>query len=65
MDTRQKLAIGSCLATVGGLGVVLFPLMGWTEVGSPWGFILGFVFGMSVGVGGALSIWGLLERRSR
>jgi hypothetical protein len=52
------------LATAGALGIVLFPLLGWTEVRSPWDFVLGFLFGLSGGLGVALAIWGMLERRS-
>ena len=64
MSTPQKLGVGSALAAVGGLGIVLGPVLGWSQVGSPWAFILGFLFGVSAGVGVALAIAGLLERRS-
>jgi hypothetical protein len=64
VDTKSKLGFGSALATLGGVGAVLLPLLGWTEIGRPWSFLLGFVFGLSAGVGVALSIAGMLERRS-
>jgi len=64
MNTTQKLGVGSALAAIGGLGIVLIPVLGWSPVGSPWDFILGFLFGVSAGAGAALAIAGLLERRS-
>jgi hypothetical protein len=64
LNTDQKLGAGSVLAVLGALGIVLFPLLGWTEIRSPWDFVLGFFFGVSAGLGVALSIWGMLERRS-
>jgi hypothetical protein len=65
LNTEKKLGVGSMLATVGAVGIVLFPLMHWTDVPSPWDFLLGFAFGLMAGVGAALAVWGLLERRSR
>ncbi len=53
------------LATVGSVGIVLFPLMHWTAVRIPWDYLLGFAFGLMTGIGAALAVWGLLERRSR
>jgi hypothetical protein len=64
MDSKQKLGIGSALATMGGLGVVLSVLLGWDGIGGPWGFALGFLFGLSAGVGVALAVSGMRERRS-
>jgi hypothetical protein len=43
---------------------VLIPLLGLTAVGRPWAFLLGFVFGLSAGAGVALTIAGMLQRRS-
>jgi predicted ABC-type sugar transport system permease subunit len=61
--TRTKLALGSVLATGGALGIVLSLLLGWSEASRPWGFLLGFADGVVTGLGAALSIAGLLERK--
>lgn len=64
MDYRQKLGLGSVLSTVGALGIVLNALLGWSQVGAPWSFLLGFVFGVMSGAGVALVISGLVDRRT-
>ena len=64
LDSRQKLGFGAALATIGGFGIVVLPLLGWSDVARPWGFVLGFLFGVAAGTGASLSIWGLIERRS-
>jgi len=63
MSTQNKLGIGSVLAIVGVLGIVLSQLLEWTEAPQPWAFLLGFVFGVAVGLGGTLVVAGLIERR--
>ena len=63
MSTQTKIALGSVLATVGALGMVLSLLMGWSAAPRPWGFLLGFVVGVIAGLGATLSVSGLIERR--
>jgi hypothetical protein len=63
MDARQKTSLGSALATVGGAGIALSAILGWTSLVRPWGFLLGFVLGVAAGAGAALAIAGLLEYR--
>ncbi len=63
MGTQTKIALGSVLATVGALGMVLSLLLGWSAAPRPWGFLLGFVVGVIAGLGATLSVSGLIERR--
>jgi NhaP-type Na+/H+ or K+/H+ antiporter len=63
MDQRDKLATGAVLSTVGGLGIILNPILGWGQLSSPWSFLLGFVFGAMAGVGVVLALGGLVDRR--
>ena len=65
MDINTKLGLGSALATIGAFGIIVVPIMGWSKVGSPWDFILGFLFGVSAGVGVALAVHALIQKRSR
>ena len=62
-NTRNRLGLGAVLATFGALGVVLSFLLGWTEAARPWSFVIGFVVGIACGLGGTLSVAGLIERR--
>ena len=63
ISTRTKLALGSALATIGALGIVLSLLLDWSEATSPWGFLIGFAVGVCCGLGATLAIAGLIERR--
>ena len=63
ISTQTKIALGSVLATVGALGMVLSLLLGWSAAPRPWGFLLGFVVGVLAGLGATLSVSGLIERR--
>jgi len=63
LSTQRKLGLGSMLAALGALGIVLAPWLGWTEAPRPWGFLLGFLVGLISGLGGTLAIAGLIERR--
>ena len=63
MNTQEKLGVGSLLAVVGGIGIVMGVLDVWSGLGRPWTFLIGFAFGLCTGLGGALSIKGLLEYR--
>jgi len=58
-----KLGIGACLSGIGALGIVLGSVLGLTELGRPWSFLLGFSFGVMAGIGVALSISGLVGQR--
>jgi hypothetical protein len=63
MKTRQKIALGSVLASMGAAGIALSSLLGWASLDRPWGFLLGFLLGMAAGAGTVLVIAGLLEIR--
>ena len=63
MNTQTKLGLGSAMATVAALGIVLSLLLVWSAAPRPWGFLLGFVFGVLAGLGVTLAVAGLIERR--
>jgi hypothetical protein len=63
MRPEKKIAIGAICATIGGAGIILGPLIGLAELAGPWSFVLGFAFGVLCGIGVALSLSGLLEKR--
>ena len=63
MNTRQKISLGSALATIAGTGIALSAILGWTSLIRPWGFLQGLVLGVASGAGVALAIAGLLENR--
>jgi hypothetical protein len=63
ISSHAKIALGSALATVSGLLMVLSPIVGWYSFPSPWNFVLGFATGLFAGTGSALAIKGLVERR--
>lgn len=63
MDYQRKLATGSMLSTIGGVGIILNPILGWGQLSSPWSFLLGFVFGAMAGVGAVFVLSGLVDRR--
>lgn len=63
MSSQTKIGLGSALATIGGLVIVLSPLLGWYSDPRPWVFPLGFVAGLVAGIGTALAVGGLIERR--
>lgn len=61
--TNAKLGLGSTLAIIGGIGFILGPTLGLTDLAGPWSFLAGLVAGMTAGTGSALTIGALLERR--
>jgi hypothetical protein len=61
MATR-RLGLGIVLGAIGGLGLVLGPRLGLTELGRPGTFLAGFGVGLMVGSGLALAVAGLLAR---
>ncbi|MGD8539519.1 MAG: hypothetical protein PVI66_12445 [Candidatus Aminicenantes bacterium] len=63
MNPTKALHTGIILAILGGAGIILGPMFDLTELVRPWSFILGFVFGIMSGVGAALTLFGLLEKR--
>jgi predicted ABC-type sugar transport system permease subunit len=63
MSTETKIALGSALAALGALAIVLSVLLEWTAVPAPWDVLLGFVLGVITGLGGTLAVAGLIERR--
>lgn len=62
-SSHAKMALGSALASIGGLLIILSPLLGFYSIPHPWASLLGFVTGLLAGVGTALAIGGLIERR--
>jgi hypothetical protein len=64
MNTDKKLGLGSMLAVFGAFGIIIFPILGWSKVPSPWDFILGFLFGVSSGAGVALAIHAMIQKRT-
>jgi predicted ABC-type sugar transport system permease subunit len=63
VSAQTKLGLGSAMATVAALGIVLSLLLEWSAAPRPWGFLLGFVFGVLAGLGVTLVVTGLIERR--
>ncbi len=64
MPWKTKLGLGSLLSGVGGLGIVLGPVLGAPTLPRPWGFLAGFLVGILSGLGVSLALAGLIERRS-
>ena len=48
-DRRRKAGLGSALASLGALGIVLGPRLGATALGRPWSFLVGFGLGVVAG----------------
>ena len=63
ISSHAKMAFGSALVTLGGLLVLLSPIVGWYSFPSPWDFVIGFATGLFAGMGSALTVGGLVERR--
>ena len=63
MSSAKKLTIGIIFSILGGAGIILGPLLGFTELARPWSFLLGFIFGVITGIGVALALFGLYEMR--
>jgi hypothetical protein len=62
-NTQTKMALGSALASIAGLGIVLSPILGWSGAPEPWGFLLGLAFGILAGLGVTLAVSGLIDYR--
>ena len=65
MKPQAKIALGGALAALAGAGIALSSILGWMSLSRPWGFFLGFILGISAGIGVALVIFGLLECRRK
>jgi MFS family permease len=63
METKTKLGLGSVLAMLGAMGMILAPTLGATALARPWSFLAGFLVGVVCGLGVALTVAGLLEHR--
>ena len=63
MNARQKISLGSTLASMAGAGIALSAIFDWTLFARPWSFLVGFVLGVAAGAGVVLAISGLLEQR--
>lgn len=64
MHTQHKLGFGAALATLGGMAIVVGPLLGVGSLDRPWAFLAGVLAGVAAGSGAALSLAGLLARRA-
>lgn len=64
MSGNQKLGAGSALTATGIAGIIVSLLMSWNNIPAPWDFMAGFMSGILMGVGAALAVWGLIERRT-
>ena len=62
LTSNKKMAVGSVLALIGAVGIVLAVILDWSEVCWPWDFLIGFLFGVVAGIGAALALFGLIER---
>jgi len=52
------------LLTLGsGAAVVLSLILGWSAAPRPWGFILGFIQGLALGLGAVLGLVGIIAGR--
>jgi hypothetical protein len=65
MNPQRKIALGGALAAIAGAGITLSAVLGWSSFDRPWGFGLGFVFGVASGAGVVLALSGLLGCRQR
>jgi hypothetical protein len=65
MNPQRKMAYGAALAVLGGLATAIGPTLGLATLARPWSFIAGFLVGLLAGLGAALAIVGMLERRHR
>jgi hypothetical protein len=63
MEWQQKTGVGAALSVLGAICMVVLPILGVTEIGRPWSFLLGFVIGVITGLGAVLAVSGLLDRR--
>lgn len=64
MDAKNKMGLGSVLAIIGGLGMIIVPGLGLTSPDlTVRDFIIGFAVGLTCGVGAALALTGMLEMR--
>jgi len=63
MTWTAKTGLGALLAVIGALVLVLSHLLGWTTHPYVWVPWLEFCAGVVAGVGTALGVGGLLERR--
>lgn len=61
LGSGAKVALGAALASLGGLLLVLSPVVGWHTLPGPWAFPLGFSTGLLAGFGMLLAIGGLTD----
>jgi hypothetical protein len=61
MNPVKKLALGAALAALGGAGIQLSLLLGWTSLPRPWSFVAGLAVGIMAGLGVVLAVVGLFE----
>jgi hypothetical protein len=61
---QQRCALGSVVILFSVLGSWLCIHYGWTGLSRPWGFLLGFACGVSLGIGTALALKGIVAMRA-
>lgn len=65
MNAKQKMVSGSMLILSAGAAVVLSLVLNWSEAPRPWGFLLGFIQGIAMGLGAVLALAGMIAYRKR
>ena len=65
MEPEKRMGIGAALACFAAIAVVLSTVFGWSGACEPWGFVLGLLFGVLLGLGATLALAGLVEVRRR
>jgi hypothetical protein len=63
IDSGAKVALGAAMACIGGLLLMLSPVVGWYPIPGLWEFPLGFSTGLFAGVGTILALGGLTDSR--
>jgi hypothetical protein len=63
MNPEKRISIGAFLAAFGSIGIIFIFLLSPPDLGRPWEFLIAFTLGVMSGLGAALSIHSLLERR--
>jgi len=65
MEAEKRMGIGAALAGFAAIAVLLSTVFGWSGACEPWGFLLGLLFGVLLGLGATLALAGLVEVRRR
>jgi UDP-N-acetylmuramyl pentapeptide phosphotransferase/UDP-N-acetylglucosamine-1-phosphate transferase len=63
LDSKQRIAVGGVLATLGGVGMVFSILFGSSLLSNLVWVVSLFLVGVAAGLGAILVLFGLYERR--